>query len=373
MDWAASTAVESLVIEARALWERARLVSGAPSVEIYLKQAQRWRLRRGSDPSDALESGTACRWQAGDRRSVSHVAIVGTDRSHLQGVIERAADAPSSDSRSLAVGKDFPAERTDFETHDTILNPGDLREWMARDHSVDSLEVGLTTEILVGAESWVGIRTRARSSALVGRHPRLVARRGLGFAGWPDRFEDTQENGELEVPLALEPEAAGPVVAALVHAFHLGSVTIGSEVGEGWQVTDDPLAVDGLAGGSFDDAGFPVSRRTLSAGGRILAGIEGPGTYWRRSFRDAPLSLPSTIVVGSERPAPAGATVVHSCRVIPLGRDRWVLEFPGDPTRFVQTDPGTLVRACRASFGPPAVTADGAVTPGLIFDGIVPL
>src|SRR5262245_63345450 len=131
MDWAASKAIEPLVIEARALWERARIVSGAPSVEVYLKRARRWGLRRGSSDAmheyDIFETGTGCRWQQRDRRTVSHVAIVGTDRSSLQSAIERASDAPSSDAGSLARGKDFPAERMDLETAETSAEPDEMR------------------------------------------------------------------------------------------------------------------------------------------------------------------------------------------------------------------------------------------------------
>jgi hypothetical protein len=361
--------IESLVIEARSLWERARLVTRAASVEIYVKHARRWGVRRDRHEHEVTEMGAACRWEVGGAFA-AHVAMSGTDRARLQHVLETATAAPRGPADSLATGIDFPAERTDLETSDAGFELEALRDWMAGAASVDSLELGMTTEVLVGPSGWLAVRTRARSSAVIGPDSQLTARRGFQVAELSEPMEKPEtKSGE---GLRLAPPAAAPLVMTLVQVVHSNPEWIGSETGRGWDVTDDPLAANGLAGGAFDDAGFPTTRRKLAAGGKVLAVLEGPGTYWRRSFRDPPRSLPSTIVVGAApNEAPGSPSGFHRCRVLPLGSNGWVLELPGDVNRYVRTDPAELLRACSGVYGRPTPTPDGAISPGVLFEGIV--
>ncbi|HJQ98309.1 MAG TPA: hypothetical protein VJ826_08330, partial [Candidatus Polarisedimenticolaceae bacterium] len=69
---------------------------------------------------------------------------------------------------------------------------------------------------------------------------------------------------------------------------------------------------------------------------------------------------------------PSRPRVVHACRVLPLDRENWVLELPGERNRYVRTGPAELVRSVEGVFGLPVATADGVITPGLVLEGIVP-
>jgi hypothetical protein len=371
-DWSTGKDIESLVSEARSLWERARLVTRSASVEIYVKHARRWGLRRGLHEHEVSETGAACRWEVGGGRVAAHVAMSGTDRARLQHDLEGATSAPRGDGRSLAAGTDFPRERIDLETVTAQFEPEALREWMASAASVESFELGMTTEVLVGPSGWLAVRTRARSSALIAPGSQLTARRGFEVADLTESMEESTA-GTLGEDLRLAPSAASPLVMTLVQAVHSSPEWIGTETGKGWDVIDDPLAPQGLAGGAFDDAGFPTARRTLAEGGKIMGALDGPGSYWRRSFRDPPRSLPSTIVIGAGSPSTASEHRggYPRCRVIPLGSNGWILELPGDVNRYARTDPGELLRACNGVYGRPVATPDGPITPGLVFDGIV--
>ena len=375
-DWAASMGEESLLSDARSLWERARLATRGRSVEVYVKHARRWGLRRDPDRAslhehEVLEVGTACRWTIDGERAVAHVAMVGTDLGRLQHVIESASAVPRTDPASLATEADPPEQREDREPPGARFDPVEVRQWMSEATSISSVELGLTTEILVGPGGWRTLRTRARSSALIGRLPQLVARRGFDVTHLPVAVDERAELVGSSPTLHLAPPAAAPLVMALVHAAHSSRPWVGEETGKGWDVQDQPASPEGLAGGAFDDAGFPTEARALAAGGRVIAGLDGPGTYWRRSYRDAPLPLPSTIVVGAADIRPAPARVIHACRVLPLDRENWMLELPGEPSRYVRTGPAELLRSVRGVFGSPDPTPDGVVTPGLVLERIV--
>ena len=376
-DWAVSMGDESHLNDARSLWERARLATRARSIEVYVKHARRWGLRRVPDGAslhehEAVEVGTACRWTIESARAAVHVAMIGTDLGRLQHVIENASAAPRTDTASLAIEADPPEQRTDHEPSDTRFDPDGVRAWMSGAPRVSSVELGLTTEVLVGPGGWRTLRTRARSSALIGSHGQLVAQRGFDVVQLSGEVDESAEFGDPSAPLHLAPLAAAPLVMTLVHAAHSFQPWVGEAAGRGWEIRDDPASTEGLAGGTFDDAGFPTALRTLAAGGRVVAGLDGPGTYWRRSYRDAPVPLPSTIVVGTADAAPARPRVVNACRVLPLDRENWVLELPGGRSRFVRTGPAELLRSVGGTFGSPVATADGVVTPGLVLEGFFP-
>jgi hypothetical protein len=79
--------------------------------------------------------------------------------------------------------------------------------------------------------------------------------------------------------LVLNPDAAASVVAALVAAFHGNAGPPVDAPGRGWDVADEPTRHDGLAGGSFDDAGFPAASRALASDGVWVGRLAGPGTF----------------------------------------------------------------------------------------------
>jgi hypothetical protein len=374
-DWAARTDIEALVGEARVLWERARSVSESKRVEVYLKRAQRHRI--GRDPisgallrSDAIETGTACRVQSAAGAGLAHVAITGSDGASLSRALLGASPSLAADIRSLAMGGAFPSERIERETHDMDLDEEALRSGLADRPALAWVEAGVTVEVLIGVEAWVAVRTRARSSALAGDRPRLFARRGFGVLDTIPAVDEPPERTAPMETLALEPGAAAPVVASLVQAVHTSEAFIGSPTGPGWSVADDPGCPDGLAGGEFDDAGFPTSRRVLADGRHVSASLDGPGSYWRRSFRDAPRALPSTIVLSGASPTVREMRGLTACRLLPLGAEDWVVELPGTRPGYLRTSPARLLQGCRGTFGAAVPTADGVITPGLIFEGI---
>ena len=306
--------------------------------------------------SDSVETGTALRWVSDGARGLMHVAIVGTSEAELARAVAAASVAVNADMGMLA--EEVPSERLDLELPVRAPDEVEIPEGVVR------LELGWTTEVLVGSAGWNAVRTRARSSALLSGGSRLVARRGFGAVS--AAVEPAREvRGES---LLLAPGAAAAVVARLTHIVHGPAPELGREVGRGWVVDDEPQDARGLAGGVFDDAGFPTRRRALATDGRLVGGIDGAGCYWRRSFRDPPSSLPSNLVIaGAIAESASPIDRIEECRVLPLGRREWVLEIPGRRPSHVRVDPMTLLERCVGTVGEPETTAEGVITPALLF------
>ena len=371
--WAATKDTNALVLEARKLWERGRRESGSRRVEIYVKRATRRRMSRERDRStvsDSIETGCAMRWVDRGASGPLHAAIVGTSEAELGRAVRGATVDRHADARTLADERlEVPGERFDLDPMSEEPDVARLSEATRGAPWVDWVELGVTVEVLVGSEAWIAVRTRARSSALVSAGSRLLACRGL------DILSHLAEPQVVEEPsgrsLVLAPSAAAAVVARLVPFVHGPAPVLGRAVGTAWKVSDEPRDGRGLAGGEFDDVGFPTQSRALAQDGRIVAGIDGPGCYWRRSFRDPPRPLPSTLVVGGADPSrttPDG--MIRDCRVLPLGWRTWVLELPGTRLRHVRTDPESLLRGCTGAVGVAEMTAEGVMTPGLIFEDV---
>jgi hypothetical protein len=200
-----------------------------------------------------------------------------------------------------------------------------------------------------------------------------------------DRNEDRLHGAGAGVPgrsnlLLLAPRAAAPVVTALVNAFHREDSPKRERGGPGWDIADDPSCSDGLVGGTFDDAGFPTSRRVLAKDGLWVGSVAGPGTFRRSSFRDPPSEDATNLVVDGGRTDhdPGTADIAERSRVIRSSRDLWVLELDvasraGEPRVervWIRTDPLELLCGCIARLGGPQVTADGPIVPALLFEGI---
>ena len=320
---------------------------------------------RGADRlavSDSIETGAALRWVSQDAGGPMHVAIVGTSEAELARAAACAGVLRNADIGTLADDRlEVPAERLDLES--PVRAPDEL----AIPAGFVRVELGWTTEVLVGPAGWIAVRTRARSSAVLSGGSRLVARRGFGAlstAVEPSR-EARESRGDS---VLLAPGAAAAVGARLAHIVHGPAPELGREVGRGWIVDDEPQDARGLAGGVFDDAGFPTRRRALAIDGKIVGGIDGPGSYWRRSFRDPPLSLPSNLVIGGAIAEDASDIErVEECRVLPLGRREWVLEIPGRRPSHLRVDPMTLLARCAGTMGDAETTAEGVITPALLF------
>jgi hypothetical protein len=177
-------------------------------------------------------------------------------------------------------------------------------------------------------------------------------------------------------------ETSSVLVAALVRALHTGSPAPDIPVGPGWQVTDDPLAPDGLFGCSFDDAGFPTGRRVLADGEHGIGAVAGPGSLRRPSFRDPPCARPFHVVLEAGREK-AGRDGLHvtELAIHPLPDGGWTLECDGILRRgaewgplvrqgLISTAPAALVRRCIGREGPARDSHRGIRTPSLVFEGL---
>jgi hypothetical protein len=249
------------------------------------------------------------------------------------------------------------------------------------------IEAGTTVEVLIGDEGWLAGRRRHRLWAIGGRPgSRLVAQRGI--AGW-ERLLDGASNDSVISPnsstnldvLVLNPDAAASVVAALAAAFHgKGAVSVDA-LGRGWDIADEPVRDDGLAGGSFDDAGFPTACCPLAEDGVWVGRLEGPGTFRRSSFREPPTEGVSNLCMprGPSATPDAGVAIVERCLVLRPSAELWVMEIDlrdrkqGDRVdrRWIRVQPKSLLASCAGRLGRPTVTSSGPIVPALRFDGLV--
>lgn len=371
---------EAITRIARSLWEGARRITACDCTELYLKRASRRRASRdlidGSIRiSESLESGTAVRWSRHDESGSRHVAIGGMDPINLERALLTADGQPITLMAEIATGDHAGrSERLDCDADMELPGEPVLREWLGSSPGTHWIELGTTMEVLLGPEGWTAVRGRGRSSALGGDHgTRLIARRGFDILGTLQRHEKRGlregQSGAKE-HIILSPDAASRIALALVGRFHGVEPALGLGVGAGWVVLDDPWFEAGIAGGSFDDAGFPTSRRVLADGTHVVGGLRGMGTYWRRSYRDPPRSLPSTLIVGPGDSSRASGAVggFTTCRVYPVRSGDWIVELGDrDIVRF-RTSPTAMLEGCAGRDGGSELTADGVMTPGLVFE-----
>jgi hypothetical protein len=177
--------------------------------------------------------------------------------------------------------------------------------------------------------------------------------------------------------LVFTPEAAAPVVAALVGTFHGPSGVPVDAAGIGWGIADEPIRHDGLAGGSFDDAGFPTNARTLATDGNWVGRLDGPGTFRRMSFREPPTEAATNLCMpsGVNEIINDDVAVVGRCRIFRPSPELWVMEIDqlgrsGVERRWIRVKPESLLSACVARLGPSTVTSSGPIVPALMFEGL---
>ena len=383
--------VEAIADRARTLWRDACYRATTAHVELFAKVAVRTRVTR--DPSRlsarsdrALESGLALRAFRARHNHAGFAAASGFSQEVLRWVVDTAcafgAQAPVSAPR---VSDSLAEERWDLDA--SVALPGEAaltNALLTRPH-LEWIEAGTTVEVLIGTEGWLAVRRRHRVWALnADPEASLVAQRG--FEGWErlldgSRDDSSKSQGSSNDPdLVFTPDAAAPVVAALVTAFHGPDAVPMNAAGIGWRVSDEPNRHDGLAGGSFDDAGFPTTARELAADGVWVGRLEGPGTFRRASFREPPTESATNLFVpsGSTEITGKGTAIAERCQILRPSAGIWVMEIDvSDPSggggaerRWIRVKPESLLAACAERLGRSTVTSSGPIVPALRLEGL---
>jgi len=352
------------------------------------------------------EEGIAVRlWRTGERQS-RFVATTGTSAGGIGRAVERALAADPTVCESSAERCE-PATVAGDHDDGALPDAGRLATWLleAREilTSVPSAAVDVERSWVEAArteETWIvdgrpiASRTRARGWAGVqpvdAVAPSILASRSWSHLDPGDLLpllecRRTVEGGPGigpagRAPLLVSADASATLVLALVRTLPMDRVA--GVVGPGFRVWDAPEEDGALFGGRFDDLGYPTSRRQLANGADWIGGLSGRGHYRRPSFRDAPLCLPSNLVV---EPAAVGVldegwfasrVVIH-----PLTPEGWILDLDATPWRRgrpcgetrraqVATGPRELVARCSGGVGPSFASHRGVRTPALRFEGL---
>ena len=385
--------IETLIDRARALWHGVSHRKTKARVELFAKVSLRSKVTRGYQRSDASfdhtqETGLAIRVMRTGHDHAGFAAASGLSSEVVRWAMDTACSFGAQASALAPSPSDVvEPERWDLDAEDDLPSEDALTAGVMSRPNLEWVEAGTTLEVLIGAEGWLAARRRHRVWALDGRDgARIVAQRG--FAGWGHLLEDAcpeasagadPNSGDLGV-VVLTPDAASPVVASLVESFHGAGAPSATRSGPGWNVADDPSRSEGLAGGTFDDAGFPATTRVLATDGLWVGKLGGPGTLRRGSFREPPtesatnLSMPS----GETNLIPGEAVVARRCRVLRLSNEIWVLELDlndvasplGRNRVWVRVRPHELLEACAGRLGGSRVTSGGPIVPGLLFEGL---
>jgi hypothetical protein len=385
--------IETLVDRARSLWREALSRETTARVELFAKVSFRSKVARdleraGATLDHAYESGLAVRVLRAGHDHGGFAAASGLSAEVVRWALDTAgtfgAQAPAS---APGPSDAVPAERRDLDAETELPTEDSLTAALLSRPSLEWVEAGTTVEVLIGAEGWLAARRRHRVWALGGgAGAGLVAQRG--FAGWErlldgagadDSFGAHSGSGNLGV-LVLAPDAASAVVAALVERFHGTGSAHSTRSGHGWDVADEPIRPEGLAGGSFDDAGFPAVSRVLASDGLWVDRLCGPGTFRRASFREPPTESATNLFMasGETNSIPDAAMVARRCRILRPSSELWVLELDledgtrpgGFERRWVRVQPQALLEACASRLGGPKVTPTGPIVPGLLFEGL---
>ena len=372
-------------------------------VELYSRASVRTRVSIES-PGEApdvhlgFEDGIAARAVRLHDGAHGFAASAGTDRVALEWVVEQAlrASVPSNGAE-WADGAGHPL--LDREPAPLIPSAKDLSGWLelalgtaaSAGVTVRSawVEAALTTETIAAHGGLLASRHRSRVWALgvAERRPRILGARALDELDscyWARSVRVPQERSHrvilpLERPALFYPEAAASLVTALVRAVQSAGDEQVPEIGPGWRVSDDPTEPRGLVGGSFDDAGFPASRRLLWDDARVVGRTDGVGHYRRASYRDPPSPMATTLVV-EPKPGEIEDRAIHveAVRVHPVDSAVWILEMSGRESgggagfrdAMLEVKPLELLRRCRAAVGEPRWFPQGIVTPAVFFESL---
>jgi hypothetical protein len=385
--------VDAIADRARSLWRDACDHATTAHVELFAKVAVRSRVRRDLNRASVsfdrvFESGLAVRTFEPRRDRAGFAAAAGLSAGVVRWAVDTAcafrAQAPVA---APCASDGVAAERWDLDATVTLPTEESLTVGLLTRPHLEWIEAGTTVEVLVGHEGWLAVRSRHRFWALCGRPAsRLVAQRGV--ADWErlldgssnDSVTSTKSSRNLGV-VVLSPDAAASVVGALVAAFHGRTGAAVDALGRGWDVADEPVRHDGLAGGSFDDAGFPAASHPLASDGVWVGRLEGPGTFRRASFREPPTEAATNLCMpsGPGELTDDDAAFVERCRVLRPSAELWVLEIDlrgpkessGTERRWIRIQPKSLLASCAGRLGRPTVTSSGPIVPALRWEGLV--
>jgi hypothetical protein len=410
--------------ERLATWHRA-IGSELPGkdLELYHRAALTLRVSdRGEsgrkhevDTQYGQDEGLALRATSRGGSESAFAATSGSTPSSLRWVVDRCRNPRAFVADRGLWARDGGAAMVDQDGEPELPPLEAVLGWLerARESLFDGGRKGpdpleLSVEVAAVVESWVAdgglraSRARIRGWGLMrirepwngdrASGPVLVARRRwseLPPDAWrtvledrrvPDRGDDPPPTAA--VPVLFNPECSALLVLALAKTLHTEAREPGIEVGPAWKVYDDPGHAQALYGGSFDDAGFPTSRKRLANGHRTSGRIESRGHYRRPSFRDRPIPLPSHLTVSpTASGAPAEGVLATAVSLHPVESRRWVLRIegallhhgrPGPILRssFVSISPEDLALRCVATVGPPRSSHLGVETPALVFDDL---
>ncbi len=412
--------VRSLLIDAKSFLHRARSFAPGSKVEIFRRLST--RVRVSVDPPEtrprsfsARDEGMAIRLDRG-AEGFSFAACSGGGGAALERVMSMVlrATPQASPSEESLWGRSARGPLEDRERGATLPAVEELRGWLtealalsrkaASRHGVTLgpawVEAAVTAEALIADGGLMAVRTRSRVWALVmvrgqglghdRERPRVVAARSLRALPprtWAQGIESEALGKEKGASppvgaLAVTGDAAAALVAALAATLHAPGAHPTVAVGRAWRLSDDPLWVGGLSGGSFDDAGFAARRLVLADGAGVVGHLGTRGHYRRPSYRDMPSPMFTTLVLeGGGDPMPSKGFGAHDLRVHRLAPDRWVLDLlgtwlhEGRPSASLDrlrlpVHPRDLVARCIRSVGPSQHFANGVVTPTLVFEGI---
>jgi len=383
--------IEALVDRARTFWRETARRETSARIELFAKVSLRSKVSRalqGQSPvlDQTHETGLAVRVMRVGHEHAGFASASGLSAEVVRWAVDKAGSFDARVPASSPGPSDSIHEaRWDLDAESPRPAEDELASLLITHPNLEWIEAGTTLEVLIGAEGWFAARRRNRVWAL-DAGARLLAQRGFG--GWErllddafceDSIDPNSNPGSLGV-LVLAPDAASSVVAALVEHFHGPGAVHSRGSGRGWSVTDEPNRPDGVAGGSFDDAGFPAVTRVLAIDGVWMGEIGGPGTLRRASFREPPTESATNLVVppGETLSIPAGAAVARRCRVLRMSSELWVLELElngrsgagGCVHGWVRVRPQALLDACASRLGGWKVTPSGPIAPWLLFEGL---
>ena len=409
----------ALLRDASFLVRRSSRFAAGSRVEVFHRSST--RIRVSVEPPDlrprafeAREEGVAVRLDLDDERMAFAASSGGGRPAVEQAVALALRAAPLPRPRGGLWAEGARTSRVDLERSEALPTRDELESWLSR--AIASLtgprggkgralgpawvEAGFTVETLAADNGLTALRSRRRVWAMaivrrarggpVPERPWVAAARSLTALpeeGWEwllDR-ESQLAAGRgrgTDRGLAVTGEAAAALVASLAMAMHGPHGPRGGGVGRAWRLRDEPRWPGGLAGGLFDDAGFPTRKLVLADGSAVVGHLGTRGHFCRPSFRDHPTPMFTTLVVeDGHDPLPSRGLIADALRIHRLEPDRWVLELEGIPldrgapsgaaTLFRLTaGPRDLVARCVRATGPARPHANGVVTPTLVFEGL---
>ena len=394
---APSIDIEEIVERSLTLWHRVSGDAPGEHVELYVKASARRRFEAGDLESrmrsqEILETGHAVRVIARGGGLAGFAAASGLADDLVRDSVRAALDGDHRvQGQTLSRTSSTASRREDLDPDRPLPEREQLEAMLRELPWVRWMECGTTLEVLVGPGGWTTVRRRNRTwGQRGGIGGRLLAQRGFptqdGYSPeWvDDRPRLDRGAGTKRGALVLTPHAAAPIVEALAAKYLVEPTEDAPSGGAGWTVDDVPSDPRGLAGGSFDDAGFPTTQTTLGKEGAAIGFLSGRGTLWRASFRRPPISAYSNLLLASserELTANSSEVFVDHAAVVRLAEDDWVLDLRqealgGDAAGNrqalrIRTTPSKIVRSIEMGIGPPDVTAGGTILPSVVLAGLL--